>query len=74
MSDFHILASAAASRRKDQRNNRGHEYKVHNKKANPCYSRKAKAKLEARLLDYSKMLADGKKDYSGYHRPGSGQR
>jgi hypothetical protein len=43
-------------------------------KAEPCYSRKARAKLASRVMDYERMISDptSKVDYSGYHRPGSG--
>lgn len=51
--------------------------KIH-KRPNPVKNpgppnRKAKAKLDARVRDYGLMVADSKKNWDGYHRPGSMQ-
>ena len=38
-------------------------------------NRKQAAKLERRMRDWSAMInSPGKKDYSGYHRPGSNNK
>lgn len=43
------------------------------KPADPCYSRKGRAKLATRRKDYDDMISESRDDMSGYHRPGSGK-
>lgn len=68
---FKEMQAAAASRRKEERAKRSSSYRAEINKANPKRSRKAQARLDARIADYSNMTSKSGKDYSGYHRPGS---
>ena len=70
---FKLMQSLAEERRKEQRAKRTKEYRDTVSKASPKYARKVWKKLSARVSDYEQMISQGKKDYSGYHRPGSGK-